>query len=170
MSYSQQRTQPPAGHRSLRRTFHDCEYSIILNLPWLFDTVFRDPSSPDACSSNSGGNLKGGEKRFSKLNFFENVGIYICTGEERNKQRVAWGNVEMRGRKEGRMEVEKRIDGREFVGLVRSQTIIFDCLIRFVMLELIDSFLRVQDSMFIGGFFSLGWIILYASDTRTCLR
>lgn len=54
------------------------------------------------------------------------------------------------------MEVEKRIDGREFVGLVRSQTIIFDCLIRFVMLELIDSFLRVQDSMFIGGFFSLG--------------
>ena len=75
-----------------------------------------------------------------------------------------------KGRKEGRMEVEKRIDGREFVGLVRSQTIIFDCLIRFVMLELIDSFLRVQDSMFIGGFFSLESIILYASDTRTCLR
>ena len=57
-----------------------------------------------------------------------------------------------KGRKEGRMEVEKRIDGRKFVGLVRSQTIIFDCLIRFVMLELIDSF-RVQDSMFIGEIF-----------------
>ena len=107
MSYSQQRTQPPAGHRSLRRTFHDCEYSIILNLPWLFDTVFRDPSSPDACSSNSGGNLKGGEKRFSKLNFFENVGIYTCTGEERNKQKAAWENVEMRGRKEERKEGRK---------------------------------------------------------------
>lgn len=70
-----------------------------------------------------GGNLKKGEgKRFLKLNFF--VGkrwssLYLHKERREISGGAAWGNVEMRERKEGRKGVEKRIDGREeLVGLV----------------------------------------------------
>lgn len=60
---------------------------------------------------------KGEGKRFLKLNFFENVRGTVPLHEERREISggAAWGNVEMRGRKEGRKGVEKRIDGRELV-------------------------------------------------------